>query len=170
MPPGDATITTRRVSFEVALFGFRAKGSTHPLPVPQGTGLQFSWILGLKGRHTFLMCRPFRACLSVALYTVAYQPRLGIVGLSGLISATSKSVSEGFFAPRLRAYAPGCDNCIAKRQATIATSRNAPGCDRNIAAPVWVTHEAPRPGRPTQQSLFDRVITERRWCVSPSGF
>ena len=78
LPLVNTTITTRRVSFEVALFGFRAKGSTHPLPVPQGTGLQFSWILGLKGRHTFLMCRPFRACLSVGLCTVAYQPRLGI--------------------------------------------------------------------------------------------
>ena len=36
---GQGSWLTRRVSFGVALFVLRAEGSTHPLPVPKGTGL-----------------------------------------------------------------------------------------------------------------------------------
>ncbi len=42
----------RRVSFEVALFRFKAEGLTQPLPVSKAPEHENSWVLGPKGRYT----------------------------------------------------------------------------------------------------------------------
>jgi hypothetical protein len=53
-------LLTRRVSFEVALFGFKAEGLTQPLPVPKAPEHDNAEVLGPKGRHTILMYRHLR--------------------------------------------------------------------------------------------------------------
>ena len=49
------SFTTRSVSFEVALFGFKAEGLTQPLPVSKAPEHENSEVLGPKGRHPTLM-------------------------------------------------------------------------------------------------------------------